>query len=159
MSTNAVIAVDAKQVEGTLAEVRSGRHTWHIDEPAAFGGEDRAPSPVQALLGALAGCLVAAGCQIAREWNLPFAHLECSISGHICPDRFFGKEGGQRAGFHHMTVSFHGLAAWTPAQRTLWTEQVLKRCPVLDNLLQGTPIQTLWRDAHEGMDLSLGQDR
>lgn len=148
MHTNAVISVDAKQVKGTLTEVRSGRHTWYIDEPAAFGGEDQAPSPVQTLLGALAGCLVAAGQQTARELELPLDHLECSISGQMCAERFFGKEdSSERAGFRDITVSFCGLEEWQPAQRAFWTEQVLKRCPVMDNLLQGTPVRTVWKNA------------
>lgn len=148
MNADAVISVDAKQVSGTLTEISSGRHTWYIDEPAAFGGEDQAPSPVQTLLGALAGCLVAAGQQTAWELGLPLEHLECSISGQICAERFFGRnDSGKRAGFSDITVSFCGLGAWPPAQRAFWTEQVLKRCPVMDNLLQGTPVRTVWKDA------------
>ncbi len=160
MNTRAVVSAGARQVDGTFTEVTSGKHTWYIDEPAPFGGEDRAPSPVQAMLGALAGCLVAAGRQAAGELGLPLCQLECSISGQICSDRFFGKtESRERAGFREIVITFKGPPDWTPAQRSLWTAEVLERCPVMDNLLFETPIKAVWQDGCEGMDSAFVQDR
>lgn len=145
MDRKVIISADARQMDGTLTEVRSGSHTWYIDEPPFFNGEDRAPSPVQALLGALAGCIVAAGYQAAREMELPLCGLRCTLSGQICPDRFFGRvDSGERAGFSDIHVELSGSTGWTDAQRGAWMEQMVDRCPIADDLMRGTSVRFSW---------------
>ena len=54
----------------TLTTISNDTHTWYIDEPEAFGGEDKAPSPVHTLLGAIAGCIIASGYMLQKSINL-----------------------------------------------------------------------------------------
>ena len=38
---------------GLAQEVRAGKHVFHSDEPAAYGGTDTGPGPYELLLAAL----------------------------------------------------------------------------------------------------------
>lgn len=44
--------------DGAQAIIEAGPFTWQCDLPPVLGGENKAPSPTAALLGALAGCAV-----------------------------------------------------------------------------------------------------
>lgn len=46
------------RTEGAQAIIEAGPFTWQCDLPPVLGGENKAPSPTAALLGALAGCAV-----------------------------------------------------------------------------------------------------
>lgn len=51
-----VVVDEVEAVEGYAHRVRSGRHTWLLDEPPDVGGADTGPGPYDALLSALGAC-------------------------------------------------------------------------------------------------------
>ncbi len=122
-------------------EIQGKNHSWVIDEPKAFGGEDTAPSPVEMLLGSLAGCISAAGHLIAQEMGICLKALDISIDGDINSQVFLGKGDGGRAGFRQIRVSLTADADWTPSQREGWLRQVKSRCPVIDNFAFPTGVE------------------
>lgn len=131
----ATLSVRAHAGASTKTYVRAGRHEFLIDEPPLFGGEDAAPSPVELLLASLAGALNAIGQYVAKEMSMPLRGLDIAIDGDCDAGCFFGRSFAQRAGFQEIRVC---LTADTDAPARLvsaWREQVLRRCPVLDNLL------------------------
>ena len=71
----AVINAVADAFDSTKTYITAGGHSFVIDEPAPFGGEDTAPSPVAMLLGSLAGCINAIGQWVANEMNFKIKHL------------------------------------------------------------------------------------
>ena len=146
----ATVRVEALCSGGTAAEITSGSHRWRIDEPPFFGGADTAPSPVQALLGALAGCVAAAGAWAEKDLGYPPSPFTCTVEGDCSPERFFGdKSSKKRAGFTAVRVIFDGKADWTPQQRRLWAEETLQRCPVWDNLKDPTQVEARWKSGAE----------
>lgn len=128
------LSVRARSSKSVRTQVETKNHTWHIDEPEPFGGEDSAPSPVDMLLGSLAGCISAIGHLVAKEMGFCLESLEIYIDGDINPKRFLGTCMDGRSGFSKIAVRIEVVADWTPGQRDDWLRQVELRCPVIDNL-------------------------
>src|SRR5688500_4057225 len=53
------------------SEMRAGRHTLAVDEPASLGGDDTGPTPYDLLLGAVAGCMAITLRMYARRKGWP----------------------------------------------------------------------------------------
>ena len=79
----AVINAVADAFDSTKTYITAGGHSFVIDEPAPFGGEDTAASPVAMLLGSLAGCINAIGQWVANEMNFKIKHLHVNIDGEV----------------------------------------------------------------------------
>jgi len=126
--------VHASAGNSTKTVVRAGKHEFIIDEPAFFGGEDLAPSPVEYLLASLAGALNAIGQYVAKELNMDLKGIDIQIDGDCNADRFFGKSCEERAGFQEIRVHLSACSSADEQTKELWKENVLSRCPVLDNL-------------------------
>ena len=69
--------------------LRTLRHTWDADEPAAHGGADTAPSPYEQVLGGLAACKLITLRSYAdrKEWTLTriAAALEMDVDETVRP--------------------------------------------------------------------------
>ena len=127
------ICVAAVSHGSPLTQISSGRFNWEIDEPEAFGGTDTAPSPVEMLLGSVAGCISAIGYLAARELLLPLGRMDIEVRGEIDSGGFLGRSKA-RAGFQKLEIQIVAEADWKASQRALWERTVLARCPVIDNL-------------------------
>lgn len=128
------LSVRASSKETARTEVKTKNHTWYIDEPGPFGGDDSAPSPVDMLLGSLAGCISAIGHLAAKEMGVRLGSMEIYIDGSINSQRFLGTCAEGRSGFSKIAVQMEVDADWAPGQREAWLRQVRERCPVIDNL-------------------------
>ena len=131
----AILHIHAQSEGGPRTRIQAGRHTFLIDEPPAFGGEDAAPSPVEMLLASLAGAISAIGWYVAQELSLPLRKLDIHVDGTCDGACFFGTSFEARAGFQSIRVSVRVDANAPDELIAQWKEQVLLRCPVLDNLL------------------------
>lgn len=142
------ITVNARCIGGTMTVVSGQNYTWYIDEPADLGGADCAPSPVQMLMGSIAGCITATGQRVAREMDLALGNIGMRVSGTIYPDRFLGEEAAQalRSGFTDIRVEITGAPAWTKEQRARWLAEVYRRCPVIDNVAAPTCLKLAWKE-------------
>lgn len=131
-----------------MTVVSGQNYTWYIDEPTDLGGADCAPSPVQMLMGSIAGCITATGQRVAREMDLALGNIGMRVSGTICPDRFLGEEAAQalRSGFTDIHVEITGAPSWTQEQRARWLAEVYKRCPVIDNVTAPTRLKLAWKE-------------
>ena len=70
-------------------EVDSAGHRWTLDEPAADGGTDAGPTPVEAFLGGLLSCLTISFQFTARRAKVPIERIEGWIAANhwpIAPD-------------------------------------------------------------------------
>lgn len=136
----AVINVTAEAADSTKTYIKTGNHNIVIDEPPGFGGEDSAPSPVAMLLASLAGCINAIGQWVAGEMGFKIKGLFINIDGEVDGGAFFTGSREKRAGFSSIDVSLKLEADITDKQRELWFKNVTERCPVTDNLINGTMV-------------------
>ena len=110
-----------------------------VDEPAALGGTNEGPNPVEYLLGAWAGCINVVAQKVCDEQGVELAGLDIEVEGDLDPQKFLGMADDPRAGFQEIRVE---LAVETEADdEALETvlEAVEARCPVGDNIMNPTP--------------------
>ncbi|WP_141593480.1 OsmC family protein [Myxococcus sp. AB056] len=118
----------------------AGAFKIFMDEPVELGGRNGAPSPLDFILAAHAGCLNYMTFYIARELGIPVTRTDITVRGALDPSTFAGKRGGARAGYQSLEVT---LQVHTPAnadQLALLKREVEARCPVSDNLANATPV-------------------
>lgn len=71
-----VVKVSGKRVSPTMMVVKSGEYEIITDK---IGGE--APSPVEYVLAALAGCINIVGTLVARDLGINIEDLEVNVEG------------------------------------------------------------------------------
>lgn len=73
--------VTTKNTDGTTVSVSTESHNWIIDEPAHKGGADLGPTPLESLLGSLAGCETVVLRLVANAINFKYSSLEVDCEG------------------------------------------------------------------------------
>ena len=58
---------------------QSATHQWTADEPVAIGGQDSAPTPIELLLSALAGCKAVTMKMYAQRKNWSVRQIEVRV--------------------------------------------------------------------------------
>ncbi len=136
------VHVSGESVSASKINLRSGKFKMIIDEPENMGGTNEGPSPVQTLLMALAGCLNVTGHHVAKERNLPLAKMKISIDGNMNPCNFIGCSFDERAGFQEIIVKIQPTFTTPVEEATIkeWIQETEARCPVTDNIKEGTKI-------------------
>lgn len=153
----AAVAVDstaaqtAYQVDNHLAgatevHVRAGSHRFVIDEPAALGGTDRAPNPIEYALASLGSCQAITYRFWAEKLGIPFDRLRIEVDGDIDFRGLLGLSDEVRPGFESVRVSVHITGpAPRPEYERLHAE-VERHCPMLDvfrnQVVASTRLQT-----------------
>ena len=132
----AVISVKAEAQNSTKTYIETGGHHILIDEPPAFGGEDTAPSPVAMLLASVAGCINAIGQWTAKEMGFVIEKINIEVDGTA----FFTGNMEKRAGFTDIKVNISLKADIDRQQMDIWLKNVIERCPVTDNIMNGTNV-------------------
>lgn len=137
---NLTFRVKALSENPTKTIVQARSFSMIIDEPADLGGTNDGANPVEYVLAALSGCLNVMCHVVAKEMNFELKSVEIKLSGELNPDKLFGKETTDRAGYKAINVE---IDPDTDADKTTlekWIEVVESRCPVSDNLVNPTPV-------------------
>lgn len=124
----------------TKTVVRTRTFEMIIDEPTDLGGTNEGANPVEYVLAALAGCLNVMCHMVAREMNINLRGVEIQLAGKLNPDKLFGKETSDRAGYKEITVEISPDTDADRATLEKWLKVVESRCPVSDNLNNPTPV-------------------
>ena len=132
--------ISASAESPTKTRVSTRGFEFIVDEPPTLGGSDEGPNPVEFLLGALAGCMNVTAHQVAREMDLDVRDLEITIDGDLNPAKFMGKSDESRAGYEEIRVDIAADVDATDETIQTWLSMVEERCPVSDNLTNGTPL-------------------
>jgi uncharacterized OsmC-like protein len=133
-------SVKAHSENPTKTVVKARSFQMIIDEPADLGGTNDGANPVEYLLAALSGCLNVMCHVVARELNINLRGLEIELAGRLNPDKLFGKETSDRAGYKEIDVVINPDTDADRATLEKWLEVVESRCPVSDNLNNPTPV-------------------
>lgn len=93
----------AKEVEEG-GEVTTRRFTFRTDWPPEIGGQDSGPSPGEALLGALGGCVAMTYVTKAASRGVPIDELEVAIQARVDLQGTFELD-SVRAGLSDVTIT------------------------------------------------------
>ncbi len=138
------VSVHAKSETPARLKIQSGKFKMIIDEPEHMGGTDLGPSPIQVLLMSLAGCLNVTGHEIARQKGLKLKGMKIDINGSMNPCNFMGCSFDERAGFQTIRVSIKpDFENVTEEEISAWLKETESRCPVTDNIKEGTQIDVM----------------
>lgn len=133
-------AVESSGHGGLYRKVKIRDFTVEVDEPAALGGTDRAPNPVEYALAALATCQEITYWLHAAALGIPLTDVSVKLEGTIDLRGFFAAADGVRPGFEDIrgTVQFDSPAGAEELRRL--KQVVDAHCPVLDLFRNPTPV-------------------
>jgi len=115
------------------------------DEPAANGGEGAAPSPLQAVLGALCGCEAVTFRRTSEEMEFTYQRLE--FEGAFTID-IRGRMGDRAVRPHFQTVKLLITVMTNETEEALAAviEETEARCPVMNLLIDaGVKVDVKWQ--------------
>ena len=140
MSSN-ILRVSAVCTDQTKTIITARSFQMIVDEPPFFGGEDCAPSPVEYLLASVAGCVTAIAKTLADQMGIVFYKMEIQVEGDIDSEKFFNGESLKRAGFSEIRINTFVESDLSQDRLDAWRDQVMARCPVIDNLCNPTAVK------------------
>jgi uncharacterized OsmC-like protein len=115
--------------------------TYDADHPAVLVGGDTAPTPVEFLLHALAGCLTAGIANVAAARGVTLTEVESSIAGDINLLGILGLSNDVRNGYERLYVDFT-IKGDAPAEKLREiVRQSRARSAVFDVLTHGVPVE------------------
>lgn len=104
-------------------------------------GRGECVSPVECLLGGLAGCINIMGHAIAEEMGIPLKGLTVELETTLDPARSNGEETGGRAGLTGITAKVRADADVSGEVIEKWLKTLQDRSPVIDTLSNPTPMK------------------
>jgi uncharacterized OsmC-like protein len=110
------------------------------DEPSKLGGTDRAPKPVEQLLGALGNCLAVGYAANASVAGITIHDLRIDLDGDIDLHTFLGLADGQ-AGFSAIRVAVHLDTDADDAAVAELHKKVAATSPVGQTLSKAIPVE------------------
>ena len=137
------LQVEINQGNSFRTECRAGKHTVVIDQPAASGGTDAGPTPLDYQLIAFGGCIAAIGRIVANQRQLPIRGFRVQVTGEINTDRFLGKAAPDRVGFSAIKATVAIDADLTKDEKAKLLREIDERCPISENLQNATPVTVL----------------
>ena len=137
------IQVEVNQEAGFKTECRACGHLIVIDQPAAAGGSNAGPTPLDVQLMALGACIAAIGRIIVLQRRLPVRGFNILVDGEMDTDRAVGKSSAKSAGFSAIVARVKLDADLPPSEQEKLLREIEERCPVSDNLKNGTSVNVL----------------
>ncbi len=111
------------------------------DHPEVFASEDRAPTPVETVLAALAGCLTAGVAAVAQHRGIQLRSVTATVQGQHNILGILGGDPEVRNGFTDVNVHFDIDADATAEEIAALVAQSQKRSAVFDALTNPTPVK------------------
>jgi uncharacterized OsmC-like protein len=115
-------------------------YTAFADHPPVLCGEDKAPTPVEYVLHALAACLTAGIANIAAARGVALHSVTSSLEGDMDLRGILGLSKDVRNGFSSLRVGFTVKGDAPEAKLQEIVRQACARSAVLDILSNGIPI-------------------
>ena len=119
---------------------REQEFTVEADHPVVLVGDDKAPTPAELLLAALAACLTAGIGNIAAARKIPLTSVTSTVEGDIDLLGILGLSDEVRNGFQGIKVHFE-IEGDAPAEKLrALVEQSRARSAVYDVVTNGVPV-------------------
>jgi uncharacterized OsmC-like protein len=110
------------------------------DHPEVFASEDRAPTPVETVLAALAGCLTAGVAAVAQNRGIQLKSVTATVEGDHDILGILGGDPEVRNGFNDVRVTFDIDADASKEEIAALVAQSQKRSAVFDALTNPTNV-------------------
>jgi uncharacterized OsmC-like protein len=136
----AAFAAEGTLVGVTEVDIRTGAHTFKVDEPAALGGADIAANPVQYALASLGSCQAITYRIWAEHLGVELDSLTVRVEGDLDLRGFFGTDDSVRPGFTAVRVEVAVTGPETPERYAELATAVDEHCPVLDLFRNQVPV-------------------
>lgn len=114
-------------------------HAITVDQPAAAGGSDAGPTPLEYLFVALAGCVGSIGRIVAMQKQLELRGMTIAVEGDLDVDGLLGK-GDAPVGFSEIRVTADIDSDMSAEEKVAFIHEVDARCPVSWNLLNASKV-------------------
>jgi uncharacterized OsmC-like protein len=115
------------------------------DEPAALGGTDTAPNPVEQVLAALGNCLAVGYAANATVRGITLDSLRIDVSGPVDLHSFLGLREGH-AGFDEINAVVHLTSSAAPDEVEALHAHVQRTSPVGHTLAAALPVSITLAD-------------
>jgi uncharacterized OsmC-like protein len=139
-SAQAVFAVHGTLVGVTEVDIRTGAHTFKVDEPAVLGGADAAANPVQYALASLGSCQAITYRFWAAQLGVELDTLSVRVEGDLDLRGFFGVDDEVRPGFTAVRVEVTLAGPESEQRYAELAAAVDEHCPVLDLFKNPVPV-------------------
>ena len=139
MATEETPTTDARKTIAITGDALGPKST-HVETETGEFVIGRDGSPLEYLLGSLAGCFNVIGHLVAKEHGITVDGLSVAVEGDIDTRRYLGESTEPRAGFETIRLS---VTVETDAEQPAvdaWLGEVEERCPVADNLDNGVAL-------------------
>src|ERR1700733_5036267 len=124
----------------TEVDVRTGAHSFTVDEPSALGGADVAANPVQDALASLGSCQAITYRFWAEQLGIAFDSLAVRVEGDLDIRGFLGFDEGVRPGLSAVRVEVTVTGPESPGRYEELAAAVDQHCPVLDLFANPVPV-------------------
>lgn len=135
-----VLAAQGTLVGVTEVDVRTGAHTFKVDEPRALGGGGVAANPVQYALASLGSCQAITYRFWAVQLGIELDSLTVRVEGDLDIRGFFGFDDQVRPGLSAVRVEVCVEGPETRARYAELAAAVDAHCPVLDLFKNPVPV-------------------
>lgn len=122
--------------------VEAGGHVIRMDQPRNAAGQDLGPTPLEIILAAVAGCFGTIGRFIAHQRKFELRGMQFEIEADYDPDGLLGRRSDVRPGFQALRVRVEMDCDLSRDEQQAVLREIEQRCPLADNLLHGTDLQT-----------------
>ena len=139
-NAQAVFSAQGTLVGITEVDIRTGTHTFKVDEPPALGGADAAANPVQYALASLGSCQAITYRFWAEQLGIPFDSLTVRLEGDLDIRGFFGFDDTVRPGFTAIRVDVRVSGPESAERYAELAAAVDAHCPVLDLFTNSVPV-------------------
>lgn len=106
--------------------------SYDADHPVQFASEDNAPTPVEFVLHALAGCLTAGIAAVAQNRGVQLRSVRSTIEGDMDLAGILGIDRGVRNGYSQVRVTFDVDGDAAPEDLRALVAQSVRRSAVYD---------------------------
>jgi uncharacterized OsmC-like protein len=139
-NAQAVFSAQGTLVGITEVDVRTGAHSFTVDEPPALGGADAAANPVQYALASLGSCQAITYRFWAEQLGITFDSLAVRVEGDLDIRGFFGFDDTVRPGFTAVRVHVTVNGPESTERYQQLADAVDEHCPVLDLFKNPVPV-------------------
>lgn len=128
---------------GMTIDIQCGSHHVIMDQPKTAGGADLGASPLEVMIATVAGCFGSIGRIVAHQQKLAINAMTFEVEADYDPSGLLGRETDARVGFQEIRLKVDiDAPTLDQAGKQAFLEEVERRCPVMESLLNGTKVST-----------------